>query len=519
MITITRSIGAALLATAALSVTAQDSGPAPESLFERITQSAAKLAKRPYAQPGHQALPDAFSQLNYSQYRDIRFEKNRALWRGSALFNVEFFHPGFLYREPVTIHEVVNGQVRRVPFRGDWFDYGKNGGVAKATAPDLGYVGFRIHYPLNRADYQDELLVFLGASYLRMVGRGQVYGLSARGLAVDTASAQGEEFPRFSEFWLERPAADATRLVFYALLDSKSVTGAYRFELIVRGDPVLDVQARLFARSDVGKLGVAPLTSMFLFGTDRVRHFDDYRPQVHDSDGLSMLTGAGEWIWRPLHNPTRLRVSSLLDRGPQGFGLLQRERDFEQYLDMETRYDNRPSYWVTPQGDWSKGRLQLIEIPTPDETNDNIVAFWVPDAPFKAGQRLDLRYQLHATATDPAAAHLATVRRTRVGWAAIPGASNPPPRSKRVFKIDFQGGELRALDAAQPVQADLTVSVGEVSDLAVLRLPEDQGWRVSFKLNPERDSPADMRLFLTLQGQRLSETWTYLWSPEVLEGK
>lgn len=486
------------------------------SLFEGIVEQARELAREPFVPTDRSRVPQPLKDLNYPQYRDIRFNKNQALWSGRSLFNIEFFHLGFLYREPVIIHEVVDGEVQTVPYQPVLFDFGKNEGLQELADPGLGFAGFRVHYPIKNPDYKDELLVFLGASYFRMVGRGQPYGLSARGLAVDTASAKGEEFPRFTEFWLERPGPNATSLVFYALLDSQSVTGAYRFELLPRGDTVLNIQSRIFARTKVEKLGVAPLTSMFLYGTNRVRHFDDFRPQVHDSDGLLMQTGAGEWIWRPLSNPTQLRVSSLLDSGAFGFGLMQRERDFIHYLDMETRYDLRPSIWVTPHGDWGKGAVQLIEIPTRDETNDNIVAFWVPDEPIEAGQQRSFNYQLRASGSELTPAHLATVRRTRNGWGAIPGAREQPPRSLRQFMVDFAGGELDSLDASQPVEAELSTSSGEVKDLIVQRLPAEYGWRVAFMLQAEQDKPVDIRLYLTLRGQRLSETWNYVWTDDAL---
>lgn len=506
------------LAVAAMSLAAStlqaDGGEQP--LFDGIVEQARTLAGKPYVPPDRGRVPQRLKELNYSQYRDIRFNKGQALWSGRSLFNIEFFHLGFLYRDPVTIHEVVDGDVRTVPYQPVLFDFGKNEGLQELANPELGFAGFRVHYPINSPEYKDELLVFLGASYFRMVGREQTYGLSARGLAVNTASAGGEEFPRFTEFWLERPGPNATSLVFHALLDSESVTGAYRFELLPRGDTVLNVQSRIFARENVGKLGVAPLTSMFQYGSNRVRHFDDYRPQVHDSDGLLMQTGSGEWIWRPLNNPAELKVSSLMDSGVFGFGLLQRERDFIHYLDMEARYDIRPSIWITPHGDWGKGAVQLIEIPTQDETNDNIVAFWVPEEPFEAGQERGFNYQLRATNSELTPAHLATVRRTRIGWGAIPGADEKPPRGLRQFKVDFAGGELDSLEDSQPVEAQFSVSSGETKDLIVQRLPGNYGWRVAFKLAPEKNEPADMRLHLSLRGQRLSETWNYVWTADAL---
>src|SRR5690606_22798326 len=349
-------------------------------------------------------------------------------------------------------------------------------------------------------------------------GRDQTYGLSARGLAIDTAMPKGEEFPRFREFWLVRPAPEATTLVIYALLDSPSLTGAYRFRLTPGRESLLDVDALLFARADVARLGLAPLTSMYLYGENQSRRFDDFRPEVHDSDGLLVHTGAGEWIWRPLSNPRGLRVTSLLDDGPRGFGLLQRDRAFEHYLDLESRFERRPSYWIEPRGDaWGKGAVHLVEIPSAEEIHDNIVAFWVPDEPLRAGATRRLSYRLHAP-LDPLAeaSRLGRVVRTRIGWAAIPGAREKPPRSRRRFAVDFTGGELNSLARAQPLEVKLDVVNGSASDVDVQKLPGRRGWRVSFVLAPEGAQAVDMRLHLELRGQRLPEPWNCGGSPDEL---
>jgi glucans biosynthesis protein len=394
------------------------------------------------------------------------------------------------------------------------FDYGKTA-LKDELSTDLGFAGFRIHYPLNRPGYKDEVVVFLGASYFRMLGRKQVYGISARRLAIDTALPKGEEFPAFREFWLVQPAPDATSMTVYALLDSASVTGAYRFNLIPDTETVIDVNAILFARVEVQRLGIAPLTTMFLFGENQSRSFDDYRQEVHDSDGLLMHTGADEWIWRPLSNPKELRVTALLDENPQGFGLLQRDRDFAHYLDLEAHFERRPNLWIEPRGEkWGKGAVHLVEIPVGEEIHDNIVAFWVPDQPLKAGESRTFVYRLHASlAPSLNKDQLGYVERTQIGWGAVPGTKEKPPRSLRRFIVDFTGGDLATLSAAQPVKAELSVSAGEVSDLTVQKLPGSSGRRTSFRLAPGGTGSVDMRLFLVLRDRRLTETWNYVWSP------
>ncbi|MCX5926961.1 MAG: glucan biosynthesis protein, partial [Cyanobium sp. LacPavin_0920_WC12_MAG_63_22] len=225
---------------------------------------------------------------------------------------------------------------------------------------------------------QDMGAAGLTCSCSEMAAKGHVYGLSARGMAIDTALPSGEEFPRFREFWIQQPKPGDKHLVIFALLDSPRATGAYRLTLRPGSDTIVDVKAQMFLRDKVGKLGIAPLTSMFLFGANQPSKVLNYRRELHDSSGLSIHAGNGEWIWRPLNNPKHLAVSNFSVENPRGFGLLQRGRDFSHYEDLDDRYDKRPSAWIEPKGDWGKGTVDLVEIPTADETNDNIVAFWNP---------------------------------------------------------------------------------------------------------------------------------------------
>ena len=485
--------------------------------FEAVIERAAALADEPH-DSSRATLPAALRNLDYDTYRQIRFRGDQAIWRDDGLFSVQLFHSGFLFDTPVTLHLIEEGESRRLDFSSD--DYNYDGDAERLLDADLegaGHAGFRIHYPLNRGDYADEFAVFLGASYFRLVGRDQGYGLSARGLAIDTAAPHGEEFPAFREFWLVKPDEDATQMSVLALLDSPSLAGAYRFDIHPGRDVEVEVDARLFARRDVAKLGVAPLTSMFTHGDTSPYGADDFRPRVHDSDGLAMRTAAGEWIWRPLSNPRRLRISGLQDESPGGFGLVQRERDFDAYLDMEARYERRPSQWVEALGgDWGRGSVELVEIPTDTETNDNIVAYWVPEQPLNAGESRRFHYRTQTFGARLDEQRQASVIRTRSGWAAIPGQSDPPPRSRRQFIVDFHGGELSGLDASQPVEAELSTLQGDIHQVHVQRLPDGETWRASFRVQPQGRQPADMRLFLSLRGSPISETWSYVWYPDEL---
>ncbi|QEM82453.1 glucan biosynthesis protein [Halomonas binhaiensis] len=490
----------------------------PEALFEQVSGQARDLAESPYEEPKFSGeLPQQLAELSYDQYRQIRYRKDRAIWRNQGLFQVELFHPGFLYKKPVAIHLVEGEEIKELPFDSSRFSYDDQvASLADQDLGKLGYTGFRLHYPLNQADTADEFAVFLGASYFRLVGRGNSYGMSARGLAINTGLPQGEEFPSFKEFWLVRPQPDADHMTIIALLDSPSLSGAYRFDITPGQSTEIVTEARLFARKDVQKLGIAPLTSMFLHGEMGRHQQDDYRPRVHDSSGLLMATSTGEWTWRVLDNPETLQITSLQDTSPKGFGLVQRPRAFDAYLDMEGRYEKRPSQWVEMQGDWGEGRVELVEIPSDSEANDNITAYWVPKTPLLAGESRTYRYRTYTFASAPENDSLAKVVRSRQGLAGNGHHDTPPDSNIRQFIVDFRGKDLDGLDPSQPVKAALTTSSGKISHAVVTALPDGKTWRASFRLEPESGSPADMRLTLNLRGRPLSETWNAIWNDNEL---
>ena len=478
--------------------------------FDALAERAAQLAGEAFEDP-RRRLPEAWRDLSYDDYRKIRFDANQALWRAQGLFEVQLFHPGSIYDHTVDVHVLTDGVATPLPFGREMFDYGD---LQPPEAGDdgLGFAGFRLHYPLNRPDYFDEFLVFLGASYFRLVGRGQRYGLSGRGLAIDTATPGGEEFPYFRAFWLEKPAPDATEMTVYALLDSESMTGAYRFVIQPRTEARLTVQARLFARRAIGKLGIAPLTSMFLKGENSRRRGDDYRPEVHDSDGLMIHGAGGEWIWRPLADRRAVTVASFAGDDLRGFGLIQRDRDFRSYEDLEAHYHERPSCWVTPGGSWGAGHVELVEIPTDSEYVDNVVAYWVPHRPVEPGDVLDIAYTLDSYLDHADRPPGGRAVSTRVGGAMHYGGTDWQDGDARLFVIDFDHGELPWLAAAEPVEAQVDTSSGALGPVVVHKNDETGGWRVFFGFRPDGDRPADLRCFLRHRGQVLSETWTYLWT-------
>jgi periplasmic glucans biosynthesis protein len=469
-----------------------------------VQEQARALAAEKFVPPKTD-LPKPWQDLGYDQYRDIRFKRERAIWSSEgALFLLELFHRGFIFREPVVMHVVVDGTARRVAYSPDFFTFGPS-----APPPPDGTVtdfsGFRILTPLHHADAFDECVVFQGASYFRAIAKGQGYGLSARGLALNTGAPEGEEFPFFRAFWIERPQPKTPAMVVHALLDSVSTTGAYRFTIRPGDATVMDVEMTLYPRVELNLVGLAPLTSLFVFGPNDRVGVDDFRTAVHDSDGLAIWNGRGEWLWRPLINPETLQISEFIDDNPRGFGLLQRHRAFTDYQDLEAQYERRPSLWIETVGHWGSGAVQLVEIPSKTDYHDNIVAFWRPSRPLPAQSEERRAYRLHWCWKPPMTPPLAATADTRVGAG--------PEKGTRLFVIDFVGGRLTELTQDAPVQVDITTSAGTVKQPVARPNPGTDGWRARFVLDPAGAKLCDMRGVLKLGGEPLSEVWSYRWTP------
>ncbi|MBT2339045.1 glucan biosynthesis protein G [Pseudomonas fluorescens] len=453
--------------------------------LDDVSAKAQELAGQKYEAP-RSNLPNEFREMKFADYQKIRFRTEKAEWADQKTpFRLSFYHQGMHFDTPVKINEITATNVEEIKYDPSRFDFGDVKFDPKATE-QLGYAGFRVLYPINKADKQDEIMTMLGASYFRVIGKGQTYGLSARGMAIDTALPSGEEFPRFREFWIQRPKPTDKHLVIFALLDSPRATGAYRLTLRPGTDTVVDVKSRMFLRDRVTKLGVAPLTSMYLFGANQPSKVLNYRRELHDSSGLSIHAGNGEWIWRPLNNPKHLAVSNFSVENPRGFGLLQRGRDFSHYEDLDDRYDKRPSAWIEPKGDWGKGTVDLVEIPTADETNDNIVAFWSPEKLPEPGQPLDFSYRLHWT-LDEASLHSpdsAWVKQTLRSTGDVKQSNLiRQPDGSVAYLVDFEGPSLQDLPEDADVRSQVSVGDnGEIVENSVRYNPETKGWRLTLRL-------------------------------------
>jgi glucans biosynthesis protein len=476
--------------------------------FQHVIDKARALAAQPYKAPP--TIPRFMRELAYDQYQDIRFDPERSLWRESdSRFQVMFFSAGLYYAHPVAINVIDADGVHAVPYRKSWFTFA-DAELERRVPADLGFAGFKLAFPLIDGQEHNQFLVFAGASYFRGVGRDNAWGISGRGIAVDTGLPSGEEFPSFIEFWLERPAPGADALRFYGLLDGESLTGAYRFTAYPGTATRLEVEAVLFARDTVELLGVAPLTSMFFYGENTARPAGEWRREVHDSDGLLIHDGAtGEWLWRPLVNPVHLEMDFFRTGNVRGFGLLQRDTEFASYHDLGARYERRPSAWVAPRGEWGPGEVVLVQIPTASETNDNIVAFWTPAtkaAP--AGEPLSFAYTVSFGAADVANTPMGRAVNTFVGDGNIIGGGNVEGAYR--FIVDFAGGPLDKLKPRAAVVG--TVSAGEGGEVIEHFVEYNDAlrtWRLSILARPAAGKPLELRAFLREGDAALTETWTY----------
>ncbi len=478
--------------------------PARAFGFDDVAAQAQAQAQHPY-QTTSRKPPAELQALNYDQYRDIRFRPEHAVWRADKLpFELMFFHLGKFQTEPVRINEVTLQGVRHLRYRSSDFDYGRNK-LSPDRWGDVGFAGFRAHYALNGGQYKDELVVFLGASYFRALGAGQHYGLSARGLAIDTVGGQAEEFPRFSEFWIVKPAdAKARALTVFALLDSPRASGAYQFDIQPGIETVMNVRSRLFLRAGVATLGIAPLTSMFAFGENQP-HQTDFRPEVHDSDGLMIATGEGEWLWRPLLNPKATLTTAFSMRDLRGFGLMQRDRNFSSYEDSEARYELRPSAWIEPIGSWGPGRVELVQLSTPDETNDNIVAYWVPAQLPATGQPFDFSYRLHWQGQQMQRPPGGWAVQTRIGHGFAELGSG-----EQQYIVDFMGPSLDSLPADTAMKAMVSApSNGQIMESNAYRVAATGAWRMTIRVKQLRSTePTELRGYLQSGSDILTETWS-----------
>ena len=478
-------------------------------ILKKMAKDAAKVAYTPPPKPA----PEVMDQLTYEEWGKIRFKTDYAIYAdGPQQSPVTFFHLGKFFRKGIEFAIVENGQARTIEYDQSYFDMPANS-PAQKVPKGAGFAGFKIQEPKDGPlDWHtNDWVAFLGASYFRAIGELRQYGLSARGIALDTWQVgREEEFPDFTKFWIGPETGHTVTL--HALMEGPGIVGAYRFLMTRDKAVVMDIDCALYLRKDYIRFGIAPLTSMYWFSETRKGDGVDWRPEIHDSDGLALWTGSGERLWRPLNNAPRVMASAFGDTNPKGFGLLQRDRNFDHYLDG-VNYDRRPSVWVEPKGDWGKGAVQLVEIPTDDEIHDNIVAMWVPDEPTRPGQEIELSYRVHWKADEPFPTELARCVATRLGTGGVPG--QPRPKGVRKFMVEFLGGPLKSLPKGVKPEPVLWASRGTFSYVFTEAVPDDVPghWRAQFDLTVEGAEPVEMRLYLKNGDDFLSESWLYQYHP------
>jgi periplasmic glucans biosynthesis protein len=463
-----------------------------------VTEAARQLARRAYVPP-NAALPDPFNGMNYETFVGIRQRPEQFIWADeNRPLIVEPLHRGYLFTAPVALSVIENGVVRRIAYDVSRYQFGRL--QPPANTPDIGFSGFRL---FAGGEFGREIAIFQGASFFRSLAKGQNLGVMARAIAIRTADARGEEFPVFRAFWIERPANDGV-MTIHAVADSESATAAFRFTLRPNDITIMDTEATVFARTAIDNIGFSPMQATFLFAANRRRNVDDLRPAVHEVSGLQMLNGRGEWIWRPVSNPEQLQISSFMDESPKGFGLVQRDRDFAAFHDDEQQFHLRPSLWIEPIGDWGPGHVQLIEIPSDSEVNDNIVAYWRPRQPLAAGSETTFAYRQFWCWTPPERPPLATSVGVRIGRGS--------QGRRRRFLVEFAGGYL-GQDPQPEAKLNLSASPGQIISPRLVYNHGRKTARISFEMDPGGENAIELRLLLEGADGPLSETWLYRWTP------
>ncbi len=467
-----------------------------------VTDQARALSKKPFKAPAAD-LPDPFRGLTFDQYAAIHARPEARVWATEAIgFAIEPLHRGFLYSSPVELNLVAAGQSFRLVYDPKLFDLGALRPPAKMG--DIGFSGFRALVPQEGGGLR-EIASFQGANFFRALAPGQVPGLVSRALAVRLADPKGEDVPVFRSIWIEKPSLVSSALVIHAVIDSETIVGAFRFTVHPGEATIIDTECTLFARVALDNFGLGPISATHLLGFMDHRRFDDLRPNVGEVCGLQMYTGAGEWLWRPVTNRETLQISTFIDDKPRGFGFLLRDRAFQDYDDEDQHWEKRPSLWIEPLGEWGQGGVQLIEIPTESEGNDNILCFWRPKQPLAAGSETAFAYRQFWCWNPPERPDLARAVTSRSGR----GSS----AKRRRFFVEFQGDGLADPARAAGLKPTVTATNGAVSGVRGFPGRDAKTYSVVFELEPGADQSSELRLLLEAQGKPASETWLYRWTP------
>jgi glucans biosynthesis protein len=469
--------------------------------FGTLVEAAAAASKRPFTAPSTTDLPEGFVNMPYDQFVSIRALPSAVIWGGENRgMAVEPMHRGYVFNTPTPIYVVEDGLIRRIAFDRGKFDYGRV--APPPPGVDLAFSGMRIY---AGPDGGRETAILQGPAFFRAIAMGQNFGVIARGLILRPGEARGEEVPHVRAYWVQRPAVQSGVIVVSCLIESESLACAMRFTIRPGDVTLVDVEQSLFARTAIEHIGIGGAMASFHYSPWSRRIFDEVRPAAYEVSGLQMLTGAGEWIYRPVSNPAALQASAFVDNNPKGFGLVQRDRDFAHFQDDDQRFELRPSLWVEPLGDWGQGSVQLIEIPSDSEVNDNIIAYWRPRQGLAQGGEAMFNYRQAWCWHPPERPMLATATRIRQGRGS--------QQRRRRFVIDFNGDELADAGIVTSLKANVSATPGAIQNLRLIPYPERKGARVSFELEPANDAFSELRLVLEAGQRPVSETWLYRWTP------
>jgi periplasmic glucans biosynthesis protein len=465
---------------------------------DTVVNMAVALASKPFKAP-EAPLPSLFSGLTFEQYASIRRVPGTAIWSNEKLgFSLEPLHRGFVFTTPIAINVVENGMAQRVIYESADFDFGQL--QPTGVLGDLGFSGLRVLRSYDQGF--EDVAIFQGASFYRARARGQAFGVTARGLAIRTGDEPGEEFPLFREFWIDKPSPAADTLTIHALLDSASVTGAFRFTLRPLETTIIDTEATLIARVAVDKLGFGPMAAAYLFSGLDHRRPDDVRAAAYESAGLQILTGSGEWLWRPVSNRETLQISAFSDVNPRGFGFLQRSRSFDAFYDDETHWELKPSLWIEPIGDWAAGDHRLLEIPAASEANENVIVQWRPKTAMAPATTQSIAFRQFWCWSPPTKPPLATCVSSRHGKAG----------NRQRFAVEMAGDLFADPAKGAAASAEVQAAPGKITSVRLFPYTDRRSVRVVFDLDPGSESYSELRLTLKVDNQAASETWLYRWT-------
>jgi len=440
--------------------------------------------------------------IEYEKYSEIRFKPEYTFWRENSKFHMQFFPQGYIYQESIKINEVWEDYQTPIFYQGSYFSIPHGINIDKFNELS-GFSGLKLLYPINSENVHEEFAVFQGSSYFRIISKGQIYGLSARGIAINTGLQTPEEFPIFSEFWIEKPKPKSEKVIVHSHLVGNSIEGYYKFTLYPGEVSKAEVTFESIIKRDIEKIGIAPLTSMFWYGESSTSLNPPY-PESHDSDGL-LIQDDQTFIWIPLENPKKPTTTIFKVKKLKGFGLMQRDREFSSYEDPRYEYHKRPSAWVEPVNseNWENGYISLYRIPTRDDLMDNIIVFYSPEKLPTKGDNIKFSYNIKMIDKLKLDDDFAEVVSTKI--------IQNKDKNLISFFIDFKGLDLKNFEE-KDYKFNLEGEDYEVLECLLNPINNLDKLRVSIKLSQKNKNITSSTIsgFISEDSKIKSEVWKYI---------